>query len=102
MLAPPLPGPKTAVFGCEAPCAPTQKSPYRTDLLWETLRALNRPGRGRTVPQGGGRGEAPLLPQAQYYLGAGGLAPRLNEDDTVILTGSDSNDGKITLEIPKQ
>jgi hypothetical protein len=48
------------------------------------------------VPQGGGRGEALLLPQAQYCLGAGGLAPRLNEDDTNILTGSDSNDGKIT------
>jgi hypothetical protein len=24
------------------------KAPYKTDLLWETLRALNRPGRART------------------------------------------------------
>ena len=24
-------------------------APYKTDLLWETLRALNRPGRARTV-----------------------------------------------------
>ena len=29
-------------------CAHT-KAPYKTDLLWETLRALNRPGRARTV-----------------------------------------------------
>jgi hypothetical protein len=24
------------------------KAPYKTDLLWETRRALNRPGRART------------------------------------------------------
>jgi hypothetical protein len=24
------------------------KPPYKTDLLWETRRALNRPGRART------------------------------------------------------
>jgi hypothetical protein len=24
-------------------------APYKTDLLWEALRARNRPGRGRTV-----------------------------------------------------
>ena len=62
----------------------------------EPAEGAEPPRGGRTVPQGGGRGEALLLPQAQYCLGAGGLAPRLNEDDTSILTGSDSNDGKIT------
>ena len=30
-------------------CAHT-KTPYKTDLLWKTLRALKRPGRVRTVP----------------------------------------------------
>jgi hypothetical protein len=25
------------------------KAPYKTDLLWETLRVLNRPGRARTA-----------------------------------------------------
>ena len=28
------------------------KAPYKPDLLWETLRALNRPGRARTVEVG--------------------------------------------------
>ena len=40
-----LPGPETAVFCCSSPCAPT---PYKIDLLWKMLRALNRPGRART------------------------------------------------------
>ena len=33
-------------------------APYKTALLWKTLRALNRPGRARTEPRGPeGRGE---------------------------------------------
>ena len=43
-----LPGPETAVFGCQAPYAPTQKQPYITDLLGKTLRPPKRPGRART------------------------------------------------------
>jgi hypothetical protein len=37
-------GPRTAAAGLEAPAAPT-----RADLLWGTLRPLERPGRARTV-----------------------------------------------------
>ena len=47
-----LPGPETAVFMCQAPCAPIQKRHTKTDLHRKTLRnakALNRPGRARTV-----------------------------------------------------
>jgi hypothetical protein len=32
------------------------QTPYNTDSLWETLRALNRPGRARTVRQRQPRG----------------------------------------------
>ena len=32
----------------EAPYAPIQKLPYQNDIVRETLRALNRPGRART------------------------------------------------------
>ena len=34
------------------------KAPYKTDLLWETLRALNRPERARTVDDRAARGDA--------------------------------------------
>jgi hypothetical protein len=42
-----LPAPQTAVFAERS--ARPYKPPYKSDLLWETLRPLDRPGRARTV-----------------------------------------------------
>ena len=44
-----LPGPKTAVSGRQAPCAPIQKIPYEMYFDRKTRRALNRPRVARTV-----------------------------------------------------
>jgi hypothetical protein len=35
-------------FGLLSALRAHTEAPYRTDLLWETRRALNRPGRART------------------------------------------------------
>ena len=57
----PLPGPETAVFGCQAPCAPIQNPHTNPILRRETLRPRNRLGRARTVgvaaAHGGARAE---------------------------------------------
>ena len=44
-----LPGPENAVFWRLSALRAHTKTPYKTDLLWETLRPLKRPGRARTV-----------------------------------------------------
>ena len=44
-----LPGPETAVLGLLSTLRAQTKAPHQTDLLRETLRALNRPGLARTV-----------------------------------------------------
>jgi hypothetical protein len=38
-------------FGMLSALRAHTKAPYKTDLLWKTLRALNRPWAARTVPQ---------------------------------------------------
>jgi hypothetical protein len=42
------PGRKPPFLAVEHPARPQKKNPYKTDLLWKTLRAPNRPWRGRT------------------------------------------------------
>ena len=75
MLGAALPGPKTIIFGCQAPRAHT-KAPYKNDLLWETLRVLNRPLGGPDRPRLLGRPparavEAPLRRRASVPAGRG-------------------------------
>jgi hypothetical protein len=59
-------------FGILSALRTQTKAPYKTDLLWETPRALNRPGRARTGGGGGIRIEfAPTW--GQEVLSARGL-----------------------------
>jgi hypothetical protein len=44
-----LPGPENRRFVLLSTLRAHAKAPCKTDSLWETLRALNRPGRARTV-----------------------------------------------------
>jgi hypothetical protein len=53
-----LPGPRTAAFALRA----HPNAPCKTGSLWETLRALERPGRARTVATSSG--SSPLPPDA--------------------------------------
>jgi hypothetical protein len=36
-------------LNCQTPSTPIRKTSYKSDLLWETLRVLNHPGRAWTV-----------------------------------------------------
>ena len=47
--SPSAPGPEHRRFGRRSALRVHTKALYRTDLLWEMLRALKRPGRARTV-----------------------------------------------------
>ena len=46
---PHCPGRKPPFFGCCAPCAPVQTRHRKPDLLWKTLRVLNKPQHPRQL-----------------------------------------------------